>query len=66
MEFAHWFGIPDPVPVIAVPLEDHWFDQNVGDTLYHMWKRGTLAVDNRLKGMGSVEVVEPEVEQGPR
>jgi hypothetical protein len=66
VEFAHWFGLPDPVPVIAVPLEDPWFDQNVGDILYHMLKRGKPAVDKWLKGMGSVEEVELEAHQGPQ
>ena len=66
VEFAHWFGLPDPVPVIAVPLEDPWFDQNVGDILYQMLKRGKPAVDKWLKGMGSVEEVELEAEQGPQ
>ena len=64
VEFAQWFGLPDPVPVIAVPQEDPWFDQNVGDILYHMLKRGKPAVDKWLKGMGSVEEVELEAEQG--
>ena len=66
VEFAHWFGLPDPVPVMAVPLEDPWFDQNVGDILYQMLKRGKPAVDKWLKGMGSVEEVELEAEQGPQ
>ena len=66
VEFAQWFVLPDPVPVIAVPLEDPWFDQNVGDNLYHMLKRGKPAVDKWLKGMGSVEEVELESQQGPR
>ena len=66
VEFAHWFGLPDPVPVIAVPLEDPWFDQNVGDILYQMLKRGKPAVDKWLKGMGSVDEVELEAEQGPQ
>jgi hypothetical protein len=52
------------MPVIAVPLEDPWFDQNVGDILYHVLKRGKPAVDKWLKGMGSVDEVEPTVEQG--
>ena len=66
VEFAHWFGLPDPVPVIAVPLEDPWFDQNVGDILYHMLKRGKPAVDKWLKGMGSVDEVESEARHGPQ
>ena len=66
MEFAHWFGLSDPVLVIAVPLEDPWFDRNVGDILYHMLKRGKSAVDKWLKGMGSGDEVEPAVEQGPQ
>jgi hypothetical protein len=66
VEFAHWFGLLDPVPVIAVPLEDPWFDQNVRDILYHMLKRGKPAVDKWLNGMGSVEEVELEAHQGPQ
>jgi hypothetical protein len=66
VEFAHWFGLPDPVPVIAVTLEDPWFDQNVGDILYHMLKRGKPTVDKWMKGMGSVEEVELEAEQRPQ
>ena len=54
------------MPVIAVALEDPWFDQNVGDVRYHMLKRGKPAVDKWLKGMGSVDEVEPAVEQGLR
>ena len=45
VEFAHWFGLPDRVPVIAVPLEGPWFDQNMGDILYHILKRGKPTVD---------------------
>ena len=66
MEFAHWVGLPDPIPVVAVPLEDPWFDQNVGDMLYRMLQRGQPAVNEWLEGMGWVEEVEPEVEQGPQ
>ena len=66
VEFAHRFGLPDPMPVIAVPLEDPWFDQNVGDILYHMRKRGKPVVYKRSRGMGSVEEVGPAAEHGPR
>ena len=54
------------MPVIAVPLEGSWFDQHVGDILYHMLKRGKPAMDKWLKGMESIEEVEPEIEQGTR
>ena len=66
MEFAHWFSLIDPVPVITASLEDPWFDQNVGDILYHTLKRGKPAVDKWLKGMGSVEEMELEAEQRPQ
>ena len=52
--------------MIVVPLEDPWFDQNVGNVLYHMLRRGKPAVDKWLKGMGSVEEVELEAEQRPQ
>ena len=45
VEFAHWVSLPDPIPVIAMSLDDPWFDQNVGDILYHMLKRGKPAVE---------------------
>ena len=30
VEFAQRFDSTDPMPVIAVPLKDPWFDRNVG------------------------------------
>ena len=55
MEFARYFELADPIPVMVVPLDDPWFDTNVGDVLYQMLKRGKPAVDKWLKGMGSSE-----------
>jgi len=55
MEFARYFKLADPIPVMVVPIDDPWFDTNVGDVLYQMLKRGKPAVDKWLKGMGSGE-----------
>ena len=52
--------------MITVPLEDQWFDQDVGDILYHMLKRGKPVVDKWLKDMGSVEEMEQAIGQGPQ
>ena len=40
---------------MVVPIDDPWFDTNVGDVLYQMLKRGKPAVDKWLTGMGSGE-----------